>query len=863
MNNIHTFKKLDKLIEGLDIIGLSDKEDSLQPEGYKKWTKGIKELPEKERKEYMQTSYDKAKQERKTKAEHKEQILQTLPYPQSDLAWHHMGEDLDIKKIEKLNNNGIIREEVESVFFSFKQSHKKSIDLGYFDWSNSQVKDTPENQSLYYPEEVTIDYSEYCDITKFKHNIFAKPYKDGIMLVGEVDRGNTGLIALSVGTVEKSTNVEGKVVAKIFSSAFRNYGQIDWTHKNFDEQVVFYVVIPKIVKNKALRIIFKNNTRLNKLIKLFREHAPLMLPPGKFRHFYDDTATMNDVMATLLLCQEDEKYKKHYNYSDKELLYTGYKSALVELSNTAMDASDNGFGPEDFWTPMEGYKKKSLEEIKQEYMKDIFPFEKDLEFGTLQNLNNKDKRWGIYFKKNFLKMAVFYYHTNKGTTLCDNNLINIENKTEPDCLLFWKKIDLFELLFNVLNKKNSPLCIEDSKIINDVNIFDPLLNTHISLAPVSETSGNRPGAKPGNKIGKKTFNFKYKHILEESVNNATGYLVPYDGVFELLHDPIFKGIRFREEGDLVTAVILDRNERHFVEVFSKTEVDFKYMFWNRIKYNTDYSEDCMQEIYKKIAIVIRDSHVLIDREITMGGGGKRRPYGMNTDSEYNIYYFPRKRYRYKNNTKAEKDFFRESRKFSGTRVAHLRRLPADYAPSDKQKLLAKSLGWHVPSGHTFVKETDWGVKMTKRETKYRHTGLNDLFYFGSNEVSEAQKINQLPDGMAFEEYCQDYVKKLGYSTKSRQNYDGGIDIRATKILDNGETEYLIVQCKKWNKPVSPGAMKEFKASCDEEQSEYKKVKIFMTSNKFSPGARKYAEKYNIKLIDGSDLIANEKDKKVS
>jgi hypothetical protein len=843
MNNTQIFEGLDKLVKGLDIIEMSDRGDT--PERYKKWTKAIDELPEKTRKEYVQTSYDKAKQRTKIKKE----IIQNLPYPQSDLEWSYQGHSLDIEKIEKLNNNGIIREEVESVFFSFKQSHKKSTYLRLFDWGNWQVKEDSVNQNLYYPEEVTIDYSEYCDIPKFKNNLLAKPYKDGIMLVGEVDKRNTGLIALTIGKVKKSSSAHGKVVAKIFDNTFRNYGQIDWAHKNFDEQVVFYVVIPRVAKNKALRIIFKNNTRLNKVIKLFREgDTPLMLPPGEFRYFYDDAATMGKTMAELLLCQEkDEKHREDYNHSNETLLNVGYRSALLELTNTAMDAYNKGFGPDDFWTPMEGYKKKSLEEIKQKYMKDIFPFEKDLELGTLQNLDPKDKRWGIYFKKNFLKTTVFYYHTNKGTTLCNNNTINIENKTKPDCLLFWKKIDLFELLFNVLNKKNFPLCMENSKIINDVDIFDPLLNTHISLTPKL----NRHS--PGNEIGKKTFNFKYKHILEEAVNNATGYMVYYDGVFELLHDPIFKGIRFREEGDLVTAVILDRNERYFIEVFSKTEVDFKYMFWNRIKYNKDYSEDCMQEIYKKIAIVIRDSHVLIDREITMGGGGKRRPYGMNTDSEYSIYYFPRKRYRYKNNTKAERDFFRESRKFSGTRVAHLRRLPADYAPSEKQKLLAKSLDWQIPPGHTFVKETDWGVKMTKREIKYRHTCLNDVFFYGNNEVSEAQKINQL-DGMAFEEYCQDYVKKKGYSTKSRQNYDGGIDIRATKILDNGETEYLLVQCKKWNKPIPPGVMRDFKTACDMEESKYKKTYMLITSNKFSPGAREIAEKFNIKLIDGSDLI---------
>ena len=34
----------------------------------------------------------------------------------------------------------------------------------------------------------------------------------------------------------------------------------------------------------------------------------------------------------------------------------------------------------------------------------------------------------------------------------------------------------------------------------------------------------------------------------------------------------------------------------------------------------------------------------------------------------------------------------------------------------------------------------------------------------------------------------------------------------------------LIQCKYWNKPIPPGEMRAFKASCDEEQSEYKKVK---------------------------------------
>ena len=755
--------------------------------------------------------------------------------------------------------------EVDTVFFTFPEAAKKKTIFQGFEFAQRQVKMNKEKgdksqANLFIPQIVQIDYSEYSDIPMFENNIHAQPYKDGILLVTDVEKGNRMCLALGLGIVDKSPSVDCKVVATIFQSKFRNHGQIDWTSKNFDNQLVFYVVVPKIIKNKAARIVFKNNISANRLIKLFRSNSPRKLPTGDFRHFFDKTTNIQDILVGIYRCQEDEKKKQlhdYNNYPKHSLLQASYRGALIECSNYCIVAKDHGYGPDEFYTHIEKYKNKSLEEIKQEYMRDIFPFEKDLEISIIQNTiwsnKEKNKTLSAFFHKNLLKMVIFYYHTKEGTTLCNGVEINPEKKSSVDCLLFWKKINLFELLFNILNKKNFPLCTRNSQIINDVDIFDPVLNCHISLSDDSFL-GKKPEAIQGNNFGKMKFEFKYKHVLKEAVSNPTGYLVPYDGVFELLHDPFFKCIRFREEGDLVTAVILDKNERYFIEVFSKTEVDFKYMLWNQMKFNKNYSEECIQEIYKKIATVIRDCHVLIDRERTMGGGGKRRPYGMNTDSEYNIYYYPRKRYRYKNNTKAEKDFFRETRKFNGTRVAHLRRLPADYAPSNKQKLLAKSLDWHVPPGHTFVKETDWGVKMTKREIRYRNTCLNDVFYYDNKEVSEAQKINQLPDGMAFEEYCQDYVKKLGYSTKRRQNHDGGIDIRATKILDNGETEYLIVQCKHWNTPVSPGAMKEFKASCDEEQSEYKKVKIFMTSNKFSPGAREYAEKYNIKLIDGSDLL---------
>ena len=67
----------------------------------------------------------------------------------------------------------------------------------------------------------------------------------------------------------------------------------------------------------------------------------------------------------------------------------------------------------------------------------------------------------------------------------------------------------------------------------------------------------------------KPFEFKNKHIIEEAMNSPLGYTMPYDGVFEILHDLVFSFIKFREYKDYITIVISDDNERYFFEVFEK------------------------------------------------------------------------------------------------------------------------------------------------------------------------------------------------------------------------------------------------------------------------------------------------------
>ena len=75
-----------------------------------------------------------------------------------------------------------------------------------------------------------------------------------------------------------------------------------------------------------------------------------------------------------------------------------------------------------------------------------------------------------------------------------------------------------------------------------------------------------------------------------------------------------------------------------------------------------------------------------------------------------------------------------------------------------------------------------------------------------------------------------------------------------RVLDNMQVEDLLVQCKHWNSSIPPGAIRDFKTACDIEETNNLKKFMFITSSTFSPGAKELAEKFNITLIDGNNLI---------
>ena len=79
---------------------------------------------------------------------------------------------------------------------------------------------------------------------------------------------------------------------------------------------------------------------------------------------------------------------------------------------------------------------------------------------------------------------------------------------------------------------------------------------------------------------------------------------------------------------------------------------------------------CMQDMYMKIACVIRDFKVVVERDRVLGFSGYRTPKGLSTNTKYYVY-LPRvsyKRNRSKEQIKRENDFEKQNRNFAGSDV---------------------------------------------------------------------------------------------------------------------------------------------------------------------------------------------------
>ena len=709
-------------------------------------------------------------------------------------------------------------------------------------------------QNLYEPPSVDIPYDEYCDEPVFKKSLTTKRYKDGLLLVirGHAfvkKQADNLMMILLRHDYEKNIGGISKLF-KINQETLRANSDIDWNDSCFDDKLVLYIVDPDVHKTKGVKITIRKNSvnrnihRLRKLSFKQLHNKPFeqagideKLLKGRsnviFKNFWKLTEEANWFLETLFENKDDAKtfgVLMHLNRIDKkDLLSIGWKASLVELFNsietlTQMihDETKNKKNDKEsnFFNGIIHFSTLNTEEFKKaftEIVNDLKSFNKFLLSESL-NVPPTSDMYGEsirichkYCQYLALKAKIFLFDTEEGMSILGKP-INTEEMSLEDCLLYWRESEIFDFTSTQIHQyKRCPLMFRGDKVINELNMLDPLFIDTFRFAVMLQ---KLPKVSP-NKIFEE-FKFEGKHILQEAMDQTTGYCFHESGFFQMRGDEVFKGLRFREDESMIYITILDKNERY-----------------------------------------IRDFKVIIERDKVLGFSGYRTPKGLNTSTKYYVY-LPRvsyKRDRSKNQVRREKEFEKQNKNFIGFRRAHVRKLPDGYKSSKVQMLLAKKLEVHVPPNYTYVKESKYGENgMPKREIIYRSKPLNGVFYYTKSEKSEFNKINEMTHA-GFEEYCHKIIEKNGWKVYKNNPIDGGIDVRALKENKDGNIKTLLVQCKHWRKPIPPGAIRDFKAGADDEKVEGTKELMFISFSKFSPGAKEYANKHNIILIDGDDLIS--------
>ena len=144
----------------------------------------------------------------------KDKIFDNAPTKELTEELHQHGEEWVRERVRRGDGPYLGSQDLSNkrtVFFTFAEAAKKNKLYQGFDFAHRQVeldvknnklKDKSESTlaNLFIPETVDIDYSEYSDVPMFKDNIYGKPYKDGIMLVTDVEKGNRICIAMTVGS---------------------------------------------------------------------------------------------------------------------------------------------------------------------------------------------------------------------------------------------------------------------------------------------------------------------------------------------------------------------------------------------------------------------------------------------------------------------------------------------------------------------------------------------------------------------------------------------------------------------------------------------------------------------------------------
>ena len=804
--------------------------------------------------------------------------------------------NIDQKKLEEFYNTdlspdcNIINFNLGGDFNTLNQACEFELSLlkGFVD-----QKFDPNIRDIGVPTTEDIDYSIIKNIDNVKHGELVQPYKNGILIKKDISCKGSHFFCLynNIGIKETIKNIVDPIIRMGDKTYFVTKDLADRLIKHKDNFTIYFA-FTRAHKNKVFKINLGKNNNLNSVL----EHVLKFKTPeydlsfkiyeSLPKHLFDDVASMNGLFDFI----DMNNYQVKEAYKGSVLIYSdGFKMAAIKKLNsisktdllkasytftyvqkavsfinmmTTYLSNHRDMPTEGLETLFDPFKKsKNIQDTSDILFKSLKEPSKD--FSKVFSKTKKQIYFNRSVKDNIEKFSLqclvdvfvdlYYMHNNteNGIKLSTDNYLDTQNASQIDCLYYWKYSDYFSMAHGHLGNKDYPLFLEKGEIFNNRNMwehFDEFRNSPHHPKRYNETFELD-----------KEINDKVSLILKEAMNQETGLLIPYNACVELQDDFNFRYARFIETEKFIHIFLHDENDRYLSELYCKGEDEFRYWLVNR-KQIFDEPENLKKmfdRLYIKLAACIRDWKVLIERDSTMTYRGCKIPKGVKSDVK-RIIYLPRVRYKTnpsKEQRNREKIFYNESRKFSGERRAHIRRLPNGMKPSKTQLVLAESNNVYIPENYTYVKESIWGKNnMTQRQIKYRTKSLNGLLYCPDQEFEKHKDISEM-GFCGFEEHCGKYIESIGYEVYKRNNYDGGIDIRGIKK----DGSRIFVQCKHYIKsgePVGPNVVRELKGSTDLEKKDIGECDIKMmiiSSTRYTNKALEAAEKLNIKLMKTEDI----------
>ncbi len=735
-----------------------------------------------------------------------------------------------------------------------------------------------------------IDYSIVKDTKSNKYGRLLEPYKDGFLIVLDENPKGPKFFSTYKAQSEGHMNILTPVMRILETSFYINYEIAKLSEKYIENGVTLYIVYTKAYKNRAFVIPLSRNKDFTNNFKVCIEQGEkeenkksLQIYESLPSDIIERIAKMNGIFEVFnMLGDEYNDVSKNFqkekmnSVSNLDLLKAGYIFSFVQKYTTAIQfietlnkseklSKEDTENHKAASTLLESFKNLNTKEISKllmsnlndeylmanNYVRDA----KSILYSTRYNNQGGESPNRIQFTlndflENFIDLYYMHRYTKFGAELKSVGPIDLKNATQIDCLYYWKHSDLFHKSLDQIAPSDFPLFLEKGEVFNN-NDLGKHIDEYRTAPGLKLRCHEHYNLDP-------TIKEKISLILNEAMSQETGLLIPYNACVEL-EDPVFKYARFIESDNYVHIFLHDNNDRYVSELFCKEEDEFRYWLVNRrqIFDEDDNLTNTFNHLYVKLASCIRDWKVLIERDRTMNFRGRRVPTGVKTTKPRYIY-LPRVRYKTnpdREQVSREKVFYSESRKFSGERRAHIRRLPQGMKPSKTQLVIAQHNNITIPDNHTYVKESIWGKsKMNQRQIKYRTKSLNGLLYITNDLINHHKQIAEMsPAG--FEEYCGEYIKKLGYEVYKRNNYDGGIDIRGIKK----DGSRLFAQCKhplESGNPVGPDVVRELKGSLDLERQDIEDCEVelmVITSTRYTHKACEAAQKLNIKLVRTDEM----------